>query len=162
MSRVIEPSPSQFSFQQLSEQQIDAIMAIEVQAYEVPWSKTVMRDCLIKDYSCMGLFDHQQLIGYYIVQAILDEAHILNFCIAPTHQGQGLASIQMQSLIDWAKDTGIERLLLEVRRSQKVAREFYLKSGFEQIGERKGYYPTPKQGIREDALVMVKYLFENE
>ena len=42
--------------------------------------------------------------------------------------------------------------LLEVRRSNRIAQDFYRKNGFDQLSVRKNYYQT-KNG-REDAIIM--------
>jgi len=54
-----------------------------------------------------------------------------------------------------ARSVGAPGLLLEVRPSNAVALAFYRKSGFVQIGVRRGYYPAGRNQ-REDALVMQK------
>ena len=45
-------------------------------------------------------------------------------------------------------------MLLEVRKSNIIAREFYGRNGFAEDGERRGYYERP----REDAVIMVRSL----
>jgi [ribosomal protein S18]-alanine N-acetyltransferase len=160
MSRVPEQINPSHCYQSLTVSQLATIMSIEQAAYEVPWTEQVMRDCFKQGYLMQGLFIEDSLVGYYVVQPILDEAHLLNFCIAPEYQGKGLAKFQMQHLLSWAMTHQVERLILEVRRSQKVARKLYIAMGFEQIGLRKAYYPTNQEGQREDALVMAKYVLD--
>ena len=55
-----------------------------------------------------------------------------------------------------AQAGGARRMLLEVRPSNRQAVTFYLRSGFTQIGVRRGYYPAAAG--REDALVFDKEL----
>ena len=143
----------------LSELSFEQIMKVENSAYPVPWTEGVMKDCLLKPgYQSEALLVDDELTGYFIVQNILEECHLLNFCIAPEHQGQGLSHKLMCRLMALCEENDIERIILEVRRSQNVARKLYTKVGFELIGERKGYYPTAS-GEREDALVMARYCF---
>ena len=80
------------------------------------------------------------------------EAHVLNLCIAPHCQRQGLGRRMLAHLVDVARGEHVVRVLLEVRPSNGAARELYRTAGFGLIGTRKGYYPAA--GGREDADVM--------
>ena len=93
-----------------------------------------------------------RIIGYYIVQIILDEYHILNICVSKDYQGKGFGKYQLQVIINKAESELMNRILLEVRASNKIAKSLYIKSGFEQIGKRKNYYPIPDG--REHAFVL--------
>jgi [ribosomal protein S18]-alanine N-acetyltransferase len=46
----------------------------------------------------------------------------------------------------------VKKLFLEVRVSNAAARALYAKSGFREIGVRRGYYPAHTG--REDAVVL--------
>jgi len=91
-------------------------------------------------------------VGYGIVSYVVGEAELLNICIDPKHQGQGLAATLMGHLINHASEKNNHEMFLEVRESNAPARHVYEKLGFNEIGRRKNYYPG-KQG-REDAILM--------
>lgn len=139
---------------------LDEIMAIESRAYEVPWTKGHFEDCLAARYeiSIVRQLDSEQIVGYWVLQVILDELHILNFCVNPDRQGEGYGKQLLHALIVAARAQGFNRLLLEVRQTNKVARGLYQSAGFETIGRRKDYYPGIEQsgqkGNRVDAIVM--------
>ena len=57
--------------------------------------------------------------------------------------------------MDGLRSLGIERVLLEVRPSNRAALRLYQRNGFDEIGMRKGYYPD-SEGQREDALVLAR------
>lgn len=94
--------------------------------------------------------------GHVVIQCIMDEAHLLNVCVHPTMQNQGLGRRLVEFAVQRCTEVGIARIILEVRPSNKPARRLYKDSGFERIGVRKGYYPAPEG--REDAWVLAKYL----
>jgi [ribosomal protein S18]-alanine N-acetyltransferase len=132
------------------------VATIETASYPFPWSKAIFSDCLRVGYRCQVLCIDGQVSGYGIVSMALDEAHLLNLCIAPTRRRQGLAELLLNQLVDELRMRGMDRLFLEVRPSNRAALALYRRSGFKVIGRRPGYYPA-EQG-REDATIMVLHL----
>ncbi len=96
---------------------------------------------------------NHQIAGHLVMQRILDEIHLHNICIAPQYQGLGYGKQWLEFLIQEATNHQCKSILLEVRQSNQIATQFYLKAGFSQIGYRKNYYTT-FDGSSEDALVM--------
>ena len=84
------------------------------------------------------------------------EAHLLNVCIHPDHQGNGFGRQLVKFLIDCARLKNAQRVFLEVRPSNLVAYKLYESIGFNEIGIRENYYPSYLG--REDALVLGKEL----
>lgn len=133
------------------------VMHNENRAYPHPWTETVMRDCLAGDYQCWVLeSSRRRPIGHAIVQQVLDEAHLLNLCIAPEWQGQGLGRQLLQFLERHLRQQGVSQFFLEVRVSNMAAQELYRSQGFISVGLRKNYYPDGTG--REDGIVMVHRL----
>jgi len=151
-------------FAVMTQAMLPEILIIENQSYAVGWSVQLFKDCLNKNYQCTVMTIEQQIIGYSIIQIILDEYHILNLCVSPDFQGRGLGKYQLQSIMELAQTANMNRILLEVRASNKIARKMYSRSGFQIIGKRKNYYPQPVDycsneasdvlNKREDAHVM--------
>jgi [ribosomal protein S18]-alanine N-acetyltransferase len=131
---------------------LTAIMRIENEAYEFPWTEAIFKDCFKSGYTGLALEHQSHLIGYGVLSAAAGEAHILNVAIDPKMRGCGLGKRLVTRLIDQARWHRTERIFLEVRRSNETARKLYYKLGFNEIGERIGYYPGRKN--REDAIVM--------
>jgi len=132
------------------------VAAVEAQAYKYPWTKGIFRDCLRVGYSCWVAITDSLVIGYGIVMLAAGEAHILNLCIKPEHQGKGLGRKMLNHLLDVSMATGTDMALLEVRRSNQLAINLYLSEGFHELGVRNAYYPS-EEG-REDAIILAKYL----
>ena len=105
---------------------------------------------------CAVLEVDNKIVGHGIVSHVVGEAELLNICIHPIHQGQGLAGRLMEYLIDHAASKDNHEMFLEVRESNAPARHLYEKLGFNEIGKRKNYYPG-KNG-REDAILMALVL----
>lgn len=133
------------------------VMAIEVRAYDFPWTDGVFRDCMKSGYSLWVLEGQRGILGYGVLSAAAGEAHVLNLCVAPEHQGQGHGRRLLNRLIDLARWHQVERVFLEVRPSNHAAIALYHRAGFCEIGHRPSYYPAKKG--REDAVVMARELF---
>lgn len=137
---------------------LSAVMAIELDSYDFPWSQGIFMDCLRAGYGGYAMTNAEQLEAYAIVSSALDEAHLLNLCVSETARGQGLAELLLDHVLSDAELRGVDRCLLEVRPSNKPARRLYQKMGFRMIGRRPGYYPSVEG--REDAWVMLCHLTE--
>lgn len=137
------------------------VMAIEVRAYEFPWTDAVFRDCLKAGYSLWVLDGSHGIVGYGVLSAAAGEAHILNLCVAPEHQGAGHGRRMLNRLMDLARWHQVERVFLEVRPSNTAAIALYHRSAFCEIGFRPNYYPAGN-GRREDAVVMARELLPEE
>lgn len=129
------------------------VLAIERAAYAFPWTEGIFNDCLRVGYSswivCNTLGEVQ---GYALMSLAAGEAHVLNVCVSPQRRGLGLGRYLMRHLLRLAEAGSVERMFLEVRRSNEEALRLYEHLGFSQVGTRKGYYPAA--GGREDALVL--------
>lgn len=143
-------------FRPMSESDVDAVLAIEQRAYPFPWTRGNFRDCLASGYRCEVAEQEGKLVAYSVLSSGAGEGHVLNCCVAPTHQGRGIGRELMQRMMADAKAFGIATLFLEVRPSNRRAIDLYEHLGFEVIGLRRGYYPAA--GGREDALVMRREL----
>lgn len=129
------------------------VVAIEQQANQFPWSKTNFEDCL-KAHNDAWVFvnDLDEIVGYTIVQRVVDEAHLLNICVKQNEQGQGLGRKILNHVIEFATSISSVLIVLEVRSSNQRAQQLYLQAGFNEMSVRKNYYPA-KEG-REDAILM--------
>ena len=133
---------------------LDAVMAIEAQAYSFPWTRGNFVDSLAAGYRAEMLAgNHCGIVGYFVAMPGFGEMHLLNLTVAPAWQRQGLARRLLDALEERCRDAGLPMLWLEVRASNERARQLYRRRGFSEVGLRRGYYPAP-QGTREDAVVM--------
>lgn len=132
---------------------LDAIMAIEQEAYPEPWSRGMFLDELRspRSYFCV-VYLHDTLIGYGGFWHVLDEAHITSVTIARDCRGHGYGRELMYHLLDTARYRNVHQVTLEVRQSNVAARTLYESLGFQRAGTRKGYYSS----TGEDALIMTK------
>lgn len=90
------------------------------------------------------------VVGYGGVWLTVDEGHITTIATAPEERGRGVGELLLNGLIDAAANLHARFLTLEVRVSNTVAQNLYLKYGFEARGTRRRYYTDNN----EDALIM--------
>ncbi len=135
---------------------VDAVHAIELQVYPFPWTEGIFRDCLLMGYCSWVVEQHDTVVGYGLMSTGAGEAHILNLCMRPEDQGKGLGRRMLEHLIALARHHKAQTVFLEVRPSNVVAFNLYHSLGFNEIGQRKSYYPA-KNG-REDAMILAKEL----
>ncbi len=73
--------------------------------------------------------------------------------------GKGIGKALMETLLEWCKQIGIEKITLEVDANNERAIELYKKYGFEQ----EGYLKNDKKmsdGSYRDSLIMAKMMIE--
>lgn len=135
----------------MTHEDLDQVHDIETRSHIEPWSKGIMGDCIDVGYSCLVLEENNKVCAYTIVRVAAGEAHILNICVDERRQGQGMGKYLLRKIIALAKKGYVEKVILEVRRSNLAAIKLYEDHDFSVIGERKDYYATADG--REDAIL---------
>ena len=153
MNARLRPGPAVWH-RPMAHADIDAVLALEVQAYPYPWTRSNFIDSLAAGYTTELRLDSQDsLLGYVVALPGFQEMHLLNLTVAPTVQRTGHGLALLQRLLAIARARADEALWLEVRPSNGAARSLYQRLGFAEAGRRRAYYPADGQQ-REDALVL--------
>lgn len=122
---------------------LPAVHAIEKKVQAHPWSLQLFHDSVTAPHQCtvLELDDAAKtVLGFCILQPVLDEANLLLMAIDPAYQQQGFGQQLLQQSIDAL--SGCNMIFLEVRQSNQAAIALYEKLGFAQIDLRKNYYPS--------------------
>ena len=127
-------------------------MEIEAHANPTPWSKQTFEKILELRSLSFVIIQNSVLIGFCIANKVLDECHLQNISVIENMRRQGVGDFMLDILIKRMKLAQLKVALLEVRRSNKTAQDFYRKNGFDELSVRKDYYQA-KNG-REDAIIM--------
>jgi ribosomal-protein-alanine N-acetyltransferase len=152
--------PSAPVLRPLQEDDLDAVMEIELRAYPYPWTRGIFLDCLRAGYPGRVLESGGNMVGYGMLSLAADEAHVLNVCVDPLCQSRGYGRRLLRELVQLARVRGAIRVFLEVRPSNAPALALYESEGFNEIGRRPRYYPAANG--REDALVMAMELVDED
>lgn len=103
--------------------------------------------------NAFGVQENNRLIGVITFSKGLESIDIEDVAVLPECRRKGVASNLIEAVKTSAKESGIQKILLEVRSSNEGAIALYQTQGFSKISTRKKYY---KNG--EDAIVMLKEL----
>lgn len=149
------------NIRRMKDTDIDNVYAIETSVHIAPWSKNILRDCVLVGYDCRVLEINNGnspiLAGYIISRISNNSCHILNFCIAKPLQSKGFGRKLLQTfLYSLSKYTKADHVVLEVRPSNNVALHLYQSMGFEQVEIKKEYYKDSNSA--EDAILLKKSL----
>ena len=130
-----------------------AVTQIEKLVQSYPWTQKQFEES-IASYQSTVIEVQGAVVGFCILQPVLDEANLLLMAIHPSQQGKGLGYQLLDQSIAMLKNDPIQ-IFLEVRESNLAAIALYEKADFHQIDLRKNYYPLEKGG-REHAVIMVR------
>lgn len=151
-----DPLPAGFTIRPLELRDIDAVVAIEREAFTTPWQAETFAGLMDREAVELTVMvdADDEVVGYSVLWCILDQGELANIAITPGWRGSGLGARLLEHVLAVAARRGVEKIFLEVRASNEAALALYRRYGFEQAGRRAGYYEQP----REDALVMVARL----
>jgi len=140
----------------MTEADLDAVTAIEREVHAHPWTRGNFSDALLSGYLCKAGEEAGMLFGHAVMLLAVDEAELLDIAVARQHQRRGLGRWMLEEMLALARQSRMQRMVLEVRVSNTAAIGFYRSMGFGEIGLRRAYYPAGNG--REDALLMGKEL----
>ena len=98
----------------------------------------------------------KKIIGIYVIQIIIDEAHINYFSIKQKFRRKGYGSCLMSYLIKECEKLNIKKLMLEVSETNSIAEIFYCKFNFITVGRRKNYYKDGADAVLKEKLFINK------
>jgi ribosomal-protein-alanine N-acetyltransferase len=131
---------------------IDDIIIIENLSFAIPWTKNAFLQELSNNSFTIYLSAKMgdRVVGYAGMWKIMDEGHVTNIAVHPEFRGVGIGSMLLEALKKRAKEEGIVKMTLEVKKSNKAALQLYAKHGFIAVGVRRQYYADDG----DDAIIM--------
>ncbi len=138
----------------MNKEDISQVLEIEKQCFSVPWTKEAFVMEVEKNKFARYIVAEldEIIVGYGGMWMVIDEAHVTNIGVRPDFRGRGFGDAIVKAMIAAAEKEGIYNMTLEVRASNRVARNLYEKYGFKACGIRPKYY----QDNNEDAVIMWK------
>ena len=146
----------------MEEADLPWVMSVEDRAYSFPWTMQGFENSLDQGLNFILCSSDGQSLGYVCLLTVLDEVHVLNYCVSPDFQKRGVGGAALLKLKEKLKDSGFSIILLEVRASNLAAQTLYLQNAFNKDGVRKDYYRSLEwndalfcqQEVKEDAVLM--------
>lgn len=157
MAIVGEKEAAEFIYRAMQLEDLEDVLHIEEASFRNPWTPDLFVNEFSNSRSRKRVIVEQAkglVLAFGIYWLVLDEAHIMNIAVNPTHRRMGLGALILRQMLKEAKKAFAQRMTLEVRVSNEAAISLYQKEHFQGIGLRKNYY----QREQEDALIMERIL----
>lgn len=135
---------------------LDAVFRLNQKAFAENWSRQSLHTAIASGYELLLCESDEGLAGYLLSLSVLDEVQIMQIAVAEPFRRQGLANRMTLRL--FAEKPHMATVSLEVRASNKAARQLYSGLGFIECGRRENYYSPDISGKREDAVLMTRKL----
>jgi ribosomal-protein-alanine N-acetyltransferase len=130
---------------------LDSIHEIEGLSFPSPWSMNAFREEVKNPVSHIWVvFLNDGLAGYICFWLVDKEMQLANVAVHPRFRNHGLGNALLTKMIETGLSERAESIWLEVRESNRTARNLYEKLGFAPVGKRRKYYSDNE----EDAIVM--------
>ncbi len=130
-----------------------AISELEKECFpQEPWSYKMLASSFeSENFFGVVAVDGGEIIGYGGITLAVDTADVDNVAVSEPYRNSGVGTAIINELIKIAAQGGAKKLFLEVRVSNSVAMEMYIKNGFKGVYARTRYYSDG-----EDCLVMAR------
>lgn len=139
-----------YSIRPMEEKDLDSVLQAEAECHSHPWSAEIFRRELANPVALLRLLILDgEPAAYLCAWYLVGELHIHNIATRPAFRRRGLALELLKSMIDECRQSGLERVFLEVRAGNVAAISLYRTFGFSEMRRRQGYYPDG-----EDAVLM--------
>ena len=141
----------QIHMRDISRHPMPAVLDIEANSFEFPWSEKDFARCL-RQRNCIGkviMYDGR-VVGYMIYELSKPRIHVLNFAVDRVFRRLGVGTQMVQELIAKLSTKRCSRIMLEVRESNLAAQLFFRKNGFRAVSVLREYYEL----LPEDAYLM--------
>lgn len=144
---------AEFHVRAATEDDLCAVLSIERVSFGDAWTRGMFAWHLrpsSTEFFLVACDAEQSVVGYAIARAVDSESELFSIAVQPTRRGEGIGSALLDTVMHACASAAAAEMWLEVRASNDDALRLYLSRGFLAVGQRKGYYHSP----REDALVL--------
>lgn len=98
--------------------------------------------------------NQRQILAYGGLWNILDEAHVSTIAVNKQHRGKSYGELALAAMVRKSIALGAEYIVLEVRVSNIVAQNLYLKYGFKNVGVKRNYYRDDNEDAYDMRLML--------
>jgi len=138
----------------------DSCAAIHAQSFAHSWSSAEFETLLsAKNTIATAATDPvtEELRGFALARLAADEAEILTIAVQQTYRNLGVGRALLADCVSRLAALHVQSLFLEVERGNLAALALYARMGFQEVGQRRGYYQK-QGGATATALVLRKSL----
>ena len=135
---------------------IKRVLEIETEAFNDPYPPTILIDIYNLGAGFLVAQYDNIVVGYIIFWIRYeDEGHIISLAVDEKYRKKGFGKELVNYAVNIFENCNVREIKLEVRISNKGARKFYIKMGFEEKKVLENYYEDG-----EDAVIMKKEVKE--
>lgn len=130
---------------------LEAVADLEKLCFSEAWSYRLLEEGLYSPFDVYYVFEQEErILGYCNLRVLAGEGEVQRIAVHPSCRRLGVARKLMEAMTASARKSGASCISLEVRESNRAARNLYESCGFAAEAVRRGYYRNPD----EDALIM--------
>jgi len=96
--------------------------------------------------------EDDEIVGYLAVQFVGEDIEILGLGVLEDYRGKGYASDMLFAMMNHLKQYNYNKVFLEVRDSNNVAKNLYSKFNFNRSGTRLNYYKDENAALYEMSI----------
>jgi [ribosomal protein S18]-alanine N-acetyltransferase len=153
----------EFEIRPMTEGDIAAVLAIAESLPEAPkWAReayeaalkhdaeSALRRVAVVAETAYDPYPKRVVAGFAVASVVARTAELESIAVEKPAQRHGAGAALLQALISELRSAGAQELTLEMRVSNKPAKDLYAQAGFRETGRRRGYYQNPV----EDAVLL--------
>lgn len=136
----------------LSRESVDKIYNLYKDDFKDGWTKEMLASAFETGrFNVYGAEVEKCLVGIISFSVTIDTADLEDVFVLPSFRRKKIADDLFNAMEENLSALNVQKLFLEVRKSNLPAISFYQKKGMKKISERKKYYSDG-----EDAIVFIK------
>lgn len=134
---------------EVRENELKILEKLEIESFPDPWSFEGLSDVYHMPFThfIATVDENDNVTGAIYYSEIFGEIEIFSLAVFKSERRKGFA----EELLAFVEHDGVDRIFLEVRRSNLPAISLYEKHGYKYVSTREKYYDN-----KEDAFVYVK------
>lgn len=139
------------AIRRMEEKDLPLIADLEKVCFTENWSYGILEAGLHSPYDAYFVLEQDgRILGYANLRILAGEGEIQRIAVLPEVRRLGAGRKLMDAMVAHARENQVYAVTLEVRETNRAARNLYESYGFAAEAVRKGYYHNPS----EDAIIM--------
>ena len=144
------------SVKRINEKDIDLCYELDLNTISLWSKKQWVEEFNKKDIKVFGLLFENLVIGICVLHVVLDEAQINYFVVNQKFRERGFGTYLMTYLVKYCEKLNINKLQLEVSKTNTIAEKFYSRFNFLTVGIRRNYYRDGTDALLKEKKLKIK------
>lgn len=125
----------------MTAEDIPFVSGLDCSVFRTGWTYEQYMGELEKEFAYYYIAEDEGIpVGFAGVWCIYETAEVSRIAVRQDMRKRGIGGALLSMLIEKAKRSGCERVMLEVRDGNDSAQRLYSRSGFKETALRKNYY----------------------